>query len=170
MRNLTKALAVVFFIVACGGAVDTTTTTATSTSASSTTTSPPAETTTSAPATTAAPTTTAAAGPTLMVAESDLGAILVDADGNTLYLFINDGQGEPTCIDDCALNWPPLTGQVSAGEGVDGSLLGAAGNGQVTYNGWPLYYYAADQAPGDINGQGVGEVWFVVDPTGNAIE
>ena len=41
---------------------------------------------------------------------------------------------------------------------------------QVTYNGWPLYFYAGDTAPGDTNGQGQGGVWYVVDPTGNPIE
>ena len=58
-------------------------------------------------------------------------------------------------------------------DGVDEALLGTAsrtdGSSQVTYNGWPLYYFAADSAPGDINGQGVNDVWWVVDPSGDAI-
>ena len=95
----------------------------------------------------------------------------------TVYLFMPDAQGAPTCIDSCAEAWPPLTvddpSQVIAGDGVDASLLStaehpAAGT-QVTYNGWPLYFFSGDSAPGDTNGQGQGDVWYVLDPTGNAI-
>lgn len=116
-----------------------------------------------------------AAEPTIDVAESDLGEILVDAQGATLYLFTSDTQGEPsTCSDGCAATWPALTGPVGAGEGVDEALIGtvtnADGTEQVTYNDWPLYYYAPDSMPGDTNGQGVGGVWWVVDAEGNAIE
>jgi predicted lipoprotein with Yx(FWY)xxD motif len=63
--------------------------------------------------------------------------------------------------------------QLSAGEGIDASLLGTVEHPdgiQVTYNGWPLYFFADDSAPGDVNGQGVGGVWYVLDPTGNAIK
>ena len=35
---------------------------------------------------------------------------------------------------------------------------------------WPLYTFAADEAPGDVNGQGVGEVWYAVAPDGSLIE
>ena len=95
----------------------------------------------------------------------------------TVYLFAPDEQGAPTCTDACAETWEPLTvedaGQVTGGEGVDASLLGTAehptAGTQVTYNGWPLYFFAGDSAPGDTNGQGQGGVWFVLDPTGNAI-
>ena len=61
--------------------------------------------------------------------------------------------------------------QVSGGDGVDAALLATATNPdagpQVTYNGWPLYYFSGDSAPGDTNGEGPGGVWYVVDPTGN---
>lgn len=111
---------------------------------------------------------------TVMVADTDLGEILVDGEGRTLYLFTPDEQGASTCTADCLANWPSLTGPATAGDGVDESLLGTAarpddGSEQVTYNGWPLYYFAADPSPGDINGQGVGDVWFVVDPAGEAV-
>lgn len=111
---------------------------------------------------------------TVMTADTDLGEILVDGEGRTLYVFVPDGQGPSTCTDDCLANWPSLTGPATAGEGVDESLLGTAtrpddSTEQVTYNGWPLYYFAADPSPGDINGQGVGDVWFVVDPAGEAV-
>lgn len=115
------------------------------------------------------------AEPTIAVAESDLGPILVDGQGTTLYLFTNDTQGEPsTCTEGCAATWPALTGTVAAGEGVDEALIGtvtnADGTEQVTYNDWPLYHYAQDSEPGDTNGQGVGGVWWVLDAEGNAIE
>ena len=109
------------------------------------------------------------------MADSDLGSILVDGQGNTLYLFTNDTQEEAsTCTGGCAGTWPALAGTVTAGEGVDESLIGTVagedGTEQATYNGWPLYYYAQDTGPGDTNGQGVGGVWWVVDAEGDAIE
>ncbi|MFA9446058.1 hypothetical protein [Egicoccus sp. AB-alg6-2] len=110
------------------------------------------------------------------VASTELGDVLVDADGMTLYLFTNDQDGQSVCEDDCAVAWPPLLVEdtPTAGAGVDPSLLGTTersdGTTQVTYADWPLYTWASDQAPGDVTGQGVGGVWFVVDPQGEAIE
>ncbi len=123
-------------------------------------------------------TTTAAvpAGPAVVIATSDLGDILTDADGNTLYLFTVDTQGGDTsaCTGDCLATWPALAGPVTAGDGADGSLLGTItrddGSTQATYNGWPLYYFAADAAAGDTNGQGVGDVWWVIDPAGDPVQ
>lgn len=123
---------------------------------------------------TAAEEDAAAGGATVAVASSDLGDILVDDAGMTLYVFLPDDQGAPTCTDDCAQAWPPLAGPAEAGEGADAGLLGTAehpaGMTQVTYNGWPLYYFANDQAAGDTNGQGVGDVWYVVGPDGEPIQ
>ena len=130
------------------------------------------------PSTTATTTTTtgssdASATSTVKVASSSLGDILVDADGMTLYLFLPDDQSTPTCTDGCASAWPPLEGPATAADGADGSLLGTAehpsGATQVTYNGWPLYHYAKDQAPGDVTGQDVGDKWYVVSPDGTAV-
>jgi predicted lipoprotein with Yx(FWY)xxD motif len=106
------------------------------------------------------------------------GLILVDGDGLSLYLFTNDTQdsGTSTCTGECLVEWPALTteGEPVAGEGVDATLLGTItrddGSLQVTYNGWPLYYFHEDAAPGDTNGQGLGGVWFLVSPEGEAIE
>ncbi len=135
--------------------------------------------TTDAPASTT-PVATAPSGDeeaTVIIADSDLGQILTAADGMTVYLFVPDDQGAPTCIDACSEQWPPVTvddvSQIIGGEGIDVSLLGTVEHPegiQVTYNGWPLYFFAGDSAPGDINGQGQGGVWYVIDPTGNAIE
>jgi predicted lipoprotein with Yx(FWY)xxD motif len=98
------------------------------------------------------------------------GAILTDAEGMTLYLFTRDmNPGESTCEGDCLVNWPPLqpADDIALPAGVPGELGTADladGTQIVTYNDIPLYYFAADEAPGDINGQGRGGVWFVVHP------
>ena len=113
---------------------------------------------------------------TVSVEDSDLGQIVVDADGKTLYVFLADEGSDSTCYDDCEAAWPPLTvdGDPAAGEGIDGSLLGTTeredGSTQVTLDGHPLYYFASDATADDINGQGVGDVWFVVSPEGEAIQ
>jgi predicted lipoprotein with Yx(FWY)xxD motif len=139
-----------------------------------------AETTTT---TEAAPTTTEAAtnttvqpevaGLVVTVAESSLGTILVDGDGNTLYLFTPDEQGDSVCYDQCEAAWPPLSASVVAGDGIDAGLLGSVprtdGTEQATYNGWPLYYFANDAVAGDVNGQGVNDVWYVLSPSGGGI-
>ena len=110
--------------------------------------------------------------------DSPLGTILVDQEGNTLYVFLQDTGDTSTCTGDCATTWPALIakGEVKAGGGggVDESLLGTSarddGTMQVTYNGHPLYYFSGDQASGDTNGQGIGDIWFVVSPAGDAIK
>lgn len=104
------------------------------------------------------------------------GTYLTDAQGNSLYLYTRDTKNTSSCTGQCATNWPPLTvtGKPTAGEGVAGSLLGTItrtdGSMQVTYNGLPLYTFAKDQKPGDTNGEGVGNVWYLVSPYGVAIK
>jgi predicted lipoprotein with Yx(FWY)xxD motif len=131
------------------------------------------------PAPTASPT---AAAPTpkpvtLQVAsDNKLGKFLADGDGNTLYLFTKDTKGTSNCYDKCAQAWPPLIslGQPTLKDGVSTDLISTTvrtdGSVQVTYNGWPLYYYANDKAPGDVTGQAVGKVWWVVSGEGNPIK
>lgn len=111
-----------------------------------------------------------AANASLKVAsDAKLGQFLVDANGMTLYLYTKDTTGVSNCADKCAQAWPPLlaTAAPAAGEGVTGQIAlisRADGGQQVTYNGVPLYYYTPDQKPGDVTGQEVGGVWFVVAP------
>lgn len=109
----------------------------------------------------------------LSMAQTDLGSILVDGRGMTLYLFTKDSPNTSVCEGQCLVNWPPLLGEPTAGEGVDDSKLGsfqrADGRTQATYNGWPLYYWINDAAPGDTTGQNVQGVWFVLDRDGDAI-
>jgi predicted lipoprotein with Yx(FWY)xxD motif len=104
---------------------------------------------------------------------AQLGNVLVDSRGMTLYTFKSDAPGgKSTCTGQCAVNWPPLLvapgAQPSAGTGVTASKLGTItrpdGATQVTYNNMPLYFFFKDKAPGDVNGQGVGSVWYVATP------
>jgi predicted lipoprotein with Yx(FWY)xxD motif len=98
--------------------------------------------------------------------------ILVDSKGLTLYYFTPDKGGTVTCTAACAQNWPPLTlpsgvSSPTGDKGVTGKLAtvaNPAGGSQVTYNGWPLYYYVKDKDTEDTYGQGVGGKWFVVPP------
>jgi predicted lipoprotein with Yx(FWY)xxD motif len=114
-------------------------------------------------------------GAEVAVADTDLGSVLVDAEGKTLYVFDNDQGSTSSCEGGCATTWPPLAtdGEPTAGEGVDAALLGTTersdGTTQVTYDGHPLYTYNADTAAGDTNGQGVGGIWWVVAPDGQKI-
>jgi predicted lipoprotein with Yx(FWY)xxD motif len=112
-----------------------------------------------------------------------LGPVLVDGQGITLYLFTTDQRGQPSrCYQICAVQWPPLTlphGVLApiAGVGIQSRLLGSSprtdGTTQVTYNGWPLYLWPPDRAPGQANGQALtnaGGQWYAVDPSGNAVK
>ena len=114
-------------------------------------------------------------GTVVTTAQGAPGTFLTDATGMSLYLFTNDTPGVSNCTGDCLAAWPALLtdGAPVAGDGVDGSLLGTTaredGSVQVTYNGWPLYYFAGDAAPGALEGQGVNDVWFVVSPAGEML-
>ena len=100
----------------------------------------------------------------------ELGPFLTDAEGRTVYLFLKDTTpGESACYDDCATAWPPVAGEDGATlpPGIPGTLGTTArtdGSSQLTYNDIPLYYFAEDAAPGDTNGQDVGDVWYIVTP------
>ena len=115
-----------------------------------------------------------ASGPAaVMVGQnSTLGSFLVDSQGMTLYLYTNDAPNTSNCYGGCATSWPPLltNGAPTAGMGVTASMLGTTtrtdGTTQVTYNGWPLYYFAGDSAAGDTAGEGKGSVWYVITPDG----
>ena len=121
----------------------------------------------------AAPSTTTTNAPLVTVAtrDSSLGSVLVDGKQLTLYGLTNDDGGMPTCVDACAVAWPPLTiAGTSLPAGLDASVFSIVsrpdGTHQLKAGKWPLYRYVGDAAPGDVNGQGSGGVWFVVTPTG----
>jgi predicted lipoprotein with Yx(FWY)xxD motif len=109
-----------------------------------------------------------------------LGAILVNAQGRTLYMFVPDKRSKVTCVGTCAAVWPPVKlpagAKAVASRGVKASLLASdrdpAGGRVVTYNKWPLYTYVADRAPGQAKGQALnlnGGYWYVLSPAGRVI-
>ena len=110
--------------------------------------------------------------------EGNLGTVLVDAQGRTLYLFQKDSGTQSTCLDTCARYWPPAraSGKATAGNGLNPSLLGTTprsdGGAQVTYNSHPLYQFSGDQNPGDTSGQGLtdfGGSWSALSAAGNQV-
>ncbi len=106
------------------------------------------------------------------VGTTPLGDVLVGNNSHTLYMFSKDTKNTSACYDQCAVNWPPLLTEVApvADKGTTKSLIGTTkrtdGKLQVTYAGMPLYYWAKDKAVGDVTGQAVGDVWWVVAPNG----
>ena len=109
----------------------------------------------------------------------DLGMVLVDSEGRTLYDFHKDKGSTSACYGACAAAWPPLLteGNPQAQGPADRSMLGTTkrkdGTLQVTYNGWPLYTYAGDQSPGEANGNDIdqfGGEWYALQPNGQEPE
>lgn len=109
----------------------------------------------------------------------NLGRVIVDSDGMTLYDFHKDKGGKSACYGACAKGWPPLLteGKPQAGEGVTSSKLGATqrsdGTMQVTYAGHPLYTFVEDKKPGEANGNDVdafGAEWYALLPSGEEAE
>src|SRR3954463_16293938 len=116
---------------------------------------------------------------TVTTAQTDLGRILVNGRGRTLYLFEKDKHGKSACSGQCAGFWPPLltSGKPLATAGARASLLGttrrADGRLQVTYNHHPLYTFVKDTGKGQTNGEGFnnfGAGWDVLSPAGAKIE
>ncbi len=100
---------------------------------------------------------------------ANIGKILVDEKGMTLYYFSKDADGQSACVDGCLANWPLYyNGSPYLGTGLDakdfGVITRSDGKMQTTYKGWPLYYFINDKAKGDVNGEGVKNVWFVAKP------
>jgi predicted lipoprotein with Yx(FWY)xxD motif len=97
---------------------------------------------------------------------------VTDGKGMVLYAYLKDTQGTQAsaCTGGCATAWPPaLASGTPTLTGITGAVTmipTASGGKQLALNGWPLYYFAKDKAAGDVLGQGVGSVWYVVDATG----
>lgn len=108
-------------------------------------------------------------------AQTNLGKVIVDSKGFTLYLFKKDKGTTSSCYGGCAEFWPPLTteGKPQAGEGAMASKLGTTmrkdGTEQVTYAGHPIYTYEEDKKPGDTKGNDLnifGGQWYALFPSG----
>jgi predicted lipoprotein with Yx(FWY)xxD motif len=159
-----SAMALAAALAGCGGTPGTTT---------PTTGTPPTTATAPAPGVT----TTAAADVELKTASSAAGQIVVDAEGKSVYFFTKDvkDSGTSACTDACAAAWPAVTttSDSPAVEGVSGTIgtiNTADGSKQITINGLPVYYFANDKKPGDVLGQGVNDVWYLVSPAGEMLK
>lgn len=119
----------------------------------------------------------AASGSGLATAETSLGTIVVDGKGMTAYYFDKDvkDSGTSACTGDCAAAWPAITSDTAQPEvmgvtGAVGTIPAAGGTMQITIDGRPIYTFAKDKAPGDVTGQGVGGVWYVIAPDGTEMK
>jgi predicted lipoprotein with Yx(FWY)xxD motif len=114
--------------------------------------------------------------PVLAAADSDLGEIVVDGEGMTVYVFDKDtpGSGTSACTGGCLEAWPAVVADsdsptVEGVSGEVGTITRDDGTLQVTLEGYPLYLWKDDTAPGDTTGQGVQGVWWVVTPDGTKV-
>lgn len=167
-----SAFALAALLSGCAGSSGTSTSTApaapaTSSSAASSSAA------SSAPAGSSAP---AAGAAVIKVAPSKLGQIVVGEKDLTVYYYTKDvkDSGVSACVGGCLTAWPPVvtTSATPTVEGVTGkvgTITTPDGKMQVTINGMPIYYYAKDKAAGEVVGQGVGSVWYVVAPSGEMI-
>jgi predicted lipoprotein with Yx(FWY)xxD motif len=128
----------------------------------------------------AASSSSTATGTVKAVKSTTFGTILVSSKGKTLYRYTVDRKNVNRCTADPACNkyWPPLLvkagAKPTAGSGAKASKLGTikAKNGmrQVTYGGWPLYYFAGDTSTGQTKGQGFEKQWYVVNTSGGLVK
>ena len=99
-------------------------------------------------------------------------AVVTNSKGMTLYWFVPDSSTASKCTGSCATYWPPVTGPVTAGSGVTGTLgtiTRADGTKQATYDGHPLYTYVGDTAAGQAKGNGLnlsGGLWYEMTVSG----
>ena len=115
---------------------------------------------------------------TVSLRKTNLGEVLVNSNGHTLYMFARDKNGKSSCSGSCAKFWPPYLqhGKVTAGSGVKASLLGTTRRSnssmQITYKKHPLYGFALDKKAGQTNGEGnvaFGGKWYAVSAKGAAV-
>ncbi|MBT2593910.1 hypothetical protein [Arthrobacter sp. ISL-72] len=157
-----SAVALATVLTGCGGGTGTTTPTTAESPTSA-----------SAPASSPVPAGTAE----VKTAESAAGRIVVDAKGMSVYFFTKDAKdsGTSACTGQCIAAWPPVLTESDSPEvdgvtGTVGTIPTPEGKKQVTVNGLPVYYYVKDKAAGDITGQGVNDVWYLVSPEGEMVK
>lgn len=103
-----------------------------------------------------------------LLEDEEAGKYLADADGMTLYYFTKDEKGKSNCSDECLDNWPAFTADdFAVPEGFNQDDFGTierevTAETQVTYKGYPLYYFVKDEKEGDVNGEGVKDAWYIV--------
>ena len=160
-RRTTVLLAIVAFVGACN------------TAGGNTTNAPATHGPVTTDAASTAPSAPVSGGLTLVLADdAALGAYVTGEDGMALYVFLPDEGDSSACNGECAVNWPPLTGDFTAGDGVTGAIGTITrddGSTQVTLGGAPLYYYIGDEAAGDVKGQGLQDVWHLASAEGTPV-
>jgi predicted lipoprotein with Yx(FWY)xxD motif len=127
----------------------------------------------------AAAATTAATATVKTTVNKAFGTVLVGSNGHTLYRYTPDKKGgASTCKGKCLQYWPKLTVKTgtkpTASGGASSSLLGTVrssnGQSQVTYGGYPLYFFSGDKKAGQVNGQGEFKTWYVVNTKGSLVK
>ncbi len=120
--------------------------------------------------------TNAPAASSLASSGSSLGNIVVNGTGLTVYIFDKDtaNTGKSACTGACLSTWPPVTTtapnpHVTGISGTVATITDPDGKMQITINGLPLYTFAGDTAKGDVKGQGLQNVWWVLSPSGKKI-
>ena len=122
---------------------------------------------------TTANTPAAAGGNTVTAKTIGSQQVVVDSQGMTLYWFAIDTPSKSNCSGSCATYWPPVTGPLTAGSGVTGTLgtiTRSDGTKQATYDGHPLYTYVGDKGPGQNKGNGLnisGGLWWEMTVSGS---
>lgn len=106
-----------------------------------------------------------------------LGDVVSDGSGMTLYMFTKDAKDATSsaCTGECLVTWPPAIAgpglpQLKGVTGKVGTIDTEDGRKQLTLSGWPLHYFAKDEAPGAVLGQGIDGVWYVLDAAGNPVK
>jgi predicted lipoprotein with Yx(FWY)xxD motif len=111
---------------------------------------------------------------TISTRSTSIGTVLVNAQGHTLYWFALDTPTTSKCTGTCASYWPPVIGKPVAASGASlpkgfGTITRSGGAVQATYDGHPLYTYAADTSAGMTSGNGSnlsGGRWWAMTPSG----
>ena len=101
--------------------------------------------------------------------KAGIGKYFTDTEGKTLYWFKKDSPGKSTCSGVCLEKWPIYYREtVAAPKGIKaadfGTITREDGKKQSTFRGYPIYYWANDKKAGDTTGQGVNNVWNVINP------
>jgi predicted lipoprotein with Yx(FWY)xxD motif len=123
----------------------------------------------------------AGAKPTVKIANTLVGPLLVNQSGRTVYMFVRDKRGKDVCrtISGCEKDWPAVTtaGKPVLGPGVNKSLLGTIpykGNlREVTYKGHPLHTYRFDTSKGSVINIGIvqyGGAWYALNAKGGLVK
>jgi predicted lipoprotein with Yx(FWY)xxD motif len=107
------------------------------------------------------------------VERTGVGDVVADANGMTLYVFVDDllTSRPSACTGDCANDWIPALAprKVTVGAGISGhvgTVIRQDGQRQLTMDGRPLYRFVGDRKPGDVRGNGIGNLWWAMTPTG----